>query len=132
MFKIGDLVNIKPECRNPGETNQVYRVVNVNDATKRCYIELAESNLPLNPQELVTFDMIEPAMRAFDIKIMSYGTQEPVIIEANLVDSGIDANGNAINPEDFMYFGDYRSYEDALQAHHDEAGDLHYRKQHDC
>lgn len=59
MFKIGDLVTIKPEFRNPGETNKIYTVMDVNEVTKRCWIALAESNLPLNPQELVAFYMID-------------------------------------------------------------------------
>ena len=58
MFRNDDLVKIKEAFQNPGETDLVYRVVNVNEATNRCYIELAESNLPLNPQELVSFDML--------------------------------------------------------------------------
>lgn len=58
MFYKGDIVTIKESFRNPGETNQLYRVVDVNSATKRCYIELANCNLSLSPQELVSFDMI--------------------------------------------------------------------------
>lgn len=58
MFCNDDLVKIKEQFRNPDETDLVYRVVNVNEATNRCYIELAESNLPLNPQELVSFEML--------------------------------------------------------------------------
>lgn len=59
MFNNGDLVRIKPEWTNPKETNKVYRIVDINDITKRCYIELADCNLPLSPQELVGLDMIE-------------------------------------------------------------------------
>lgn len=58
MFKNNDLVKIKEEFHNSGETNQLYRVVNVNEATKRCYIELADCKLPISPQELVSFDML--------------------------------------------------------------------------
>lgn len=58
MFKNNDLVKIKEEFHNSGETNQLYRVVNVNEATKRCYIEMADCQLPLSPQELVSFDML--------------------------------------------------------------------------
>lgn len=58
LFKNNDLVKIKDEFHNSGETVQLYRVVNVNEATRRCYIELADCQLPLSPQELVSFDML--------------------------------------------------------------------------
>ena len=61
MFKVGDIVRIKEEFRNPGETDLRYRVVDVNPVTERCYIELKDCNLPLSPQELVAFAMIEIA-----------------------------------------------------------------------
>ena len=62
MFKIGDRVVIKDEYLESNETKGlVFKVVDVNEITKRCYIEIADSDLPLNPQELVGFDMIEPA-----------------------------------------------------------------------
>ena len=62
MFKIGDTVVIKDEYLESNETKGlVFKVVDVNEITKRCYIEIADSDLPLNPQELVGFDMIEPA-----------------------------------------------------------------------
>ena len=62
MFKPGDRVVIKDEYLESKETKGlVFRVVDVNENTKRCYIEIADSDLPLNPQELVGFDMIEPA-----------------------------------------------------------------------
>ena len=59
MFSVGDIVRIKEEWRNPGETDCLYRIDNVNEITKRCYIELLDCNLPLAPQELVSFEMIE-------------------------------------------------------------------------
>ena len=60
MFKIGDMVKIKPEYLDSKETKDlIYRIVDINKVTKRCYIEIADSTLPLNPQELVGFDMIE-------------------------------------------------------------------------
>lgn len=62
MFKIGDRVVIKDEYLESKETKGlVFEVVDVNEITKRCYIEIADSDLPLNPQELVGFDMIELA-----------------------------------------------------------------------
>lgn len=61
MFNVGDIVKIKKDFQNPGETDRRYRVVNVNAVTERCYIELEECDLPLSPQELVSFAMIEIA-----------------------------------------------------------------------
>lgn len=62
MFKIGDKVKIKEEFLDSKEDgNKLYNIVDVNDITRRCYIELADSKLPLNPQELVGFEMIELA-----------------------------------------------------------------------
>lgn len=58
-FVIGDIVAIKPEWIDPNEaltTN--YLVVDVSYETKRCYIEPVECDLPIKPQELVSFDMI--------------------------------------------------------------------------
>jgi len=45
----------KPEV---GEENIIYKVVNYNDATNRCYIEPVNLNLPVPPQELVSIDDI--------------------------------------------------------------------------
>lgn len=59
MFKPGDLVTIKPEYRHPDETNMVYKIVNVNEGTQRCYITPAACTLPLAPQELVSFRVLE-------------------------------------------------------------------------
>jgi len=59
MFQQGDLVTIREEFRNPGETDMVFQVVSVNDVTQRCYITPATCNLPLCPQELVSFAMIK-------------------------------------------------------------------------
>lgn len=62
MFETGDLVTIKPEFLEKKETEGlIYKVVDVNTVTKRCYIEIADCNLPLSPQELVSFDMIQKA-----------------------------------------------------------------------
>lgn len=60
MFDIGDLVVIKDEYLDSSESKGiVFKIVDVNNITKRCYIEIADSDLPLNPQELVGFEMIE-------------------------------------------------------------------------
>ncbi len=58
-FVIGDIVTIKPEWLDSAEkAENEYMVVNVNYETKRCYIEPINSDLPIRPQELVSFDMI--------------------------------------------------------------------------
>ena len=59
QFETGDYVRIKPEFRNPCEGDELYVVTSINGNTRRCYIALAHSNLPLNPQELVSVDVIE-------------------------------------------------------------------------
>lgn len=61
IFKVGDLVRIRREWRGGNETDILYRVVSVNEATERCYIEPEFSSLPLKPQELVGFEMIKKA-----------------------------------------------------------------------
>ena len=61
-YRIGDIVRIKPEWLDKGESaDTLYIVADVNDATKRCYIEPLESPLALKPQNLVSFDMIQKA-----------------------------------------------------------------------
>lgn len=58
-FVIGDIVTIKPEWLDSAENAEnEYLVVDVNYETKRCYIEPINSDLPIRPQELVSFDMI--------------------------------------------------------------------------
>lgn len=59
IFKVGDLIRIRCEWRGGNETDILYRVVSVNEATERCYIEPEFSSLPLKPQELVGFEMIK-------------------------------------------------------------------------
>lgn len=65
MFKLGDKVRIKPEwCDQPEEAKTVHTVVNVNEYTKRCYIETPMpewTGLFKTIQQLVSFDMIEKA-----------------------------------------------------------------------
>lgn len=64
MFKTGDFVKIAPEwLNNQDEAELVYVVVNVNEATERCVIELVTTDLPLRPTELVAFAMIEKAYK---------------------------------------------------------------------
>ena len=57
---IGDIVKIKPEWLGPHETpGKLYRVVDANYETKRCYIEPLESTMFLKPQEPASFEMLE-------------------------------------------------------------------------
>lgn len=61
-FNLGDIVRIRPEWADrPEECSILYRVVNVNEATGRYYIEEVNSRLVLAPQELVAGYMIEKA-----------------------------------------------------------------------
>lgn len=57
MIDIEKLVKLK----NPeeGEENVVYKVVNFNEVTQRCYIEPTNLNFSIPPQELVSIDDIE-------------------------------------------------------------------------
>lgn len=58
-FVIGDIVTIMPEWLNSKETVVAeYVVVDVNYEMRRCYIEPLGCDLPIKPQELVSFDMI--------------------------------------------------------------------------
>ena len=58
-FVIGDVVEIKPEWIDSGESaGTEYIVVDVNYETKRCYIQPVKSDLPIAPQSLVSFEMI--------------------------------------------------------------------------
>lgn len=62
MFAVGDKVRIKPEwCDHPEGAEKVYTVVNVNDVTKRCYIEAEVPGFSFPLQSLVAFYMIEHA-----------------------------------------------------------------------
>lgn len=60
-FKLGDIVRIRDEWKDSPAENYTYRVVNVNECTKRYYIECLD--LPgfekIHPQELVSEEMIE-------------------------------------------------------------------------
>lgn len=58
-FVIGDIVTIKPEWLDSGESADAeFMVVEVNYETKRCYIEPVECDLQLKPQNLVSFEML--------------------------------------------------------------------------
>lgn len=61
IFKAGDLVRIRPEWRDGKEKDILYRIADVNESTGRCYIEPEFSDLPIPPQELVSFEMIRKA-----------------------------------------------------------------------
>lgn len=58
-FVIGDIVTIKPEWMDAGEsTGAEFIVIDVNYETKRCYIQPVKSALAIAPQSLVSFEMI--------------------------------------------------------------------------
>jgi len=58
-LKVGDKVKLKKEyINNPKEEEIEYIIVNINNKTKRAYIE-AQVNKTLKPQELVGLEMIE-------------------------------------------------------------------------
>lgn len=60
FFKVGDIVRIATEwCNSEKEAESVFEVIDVNEVTERCVIELKNTNLPLAPTEVVTFSMIE-------------------------------------------------------------------------
>lgn len=50
--------NVKLKNPEPGEEDIIYRVVNYNEMTKRCYIEPINLSIPLPPQELISIDDI--------------------------------------------------------------------------
>lgn len=56
-------MRIKSEYRDVGEKDILYRIVDVNEATNRCYIEPEFSELSISPQELVDFEMIQATIR---------------------------------------------------------------------
>ncbi len=49
------------KLRNPeeGEENLIFKIVNYNEGTRRCYIEPVNSALSIPPQELVSIDDVE-------------------------------------------------------------------------
>ena len=63
-------------------------------------------------------------MKSYDIKIQSYGTLGPEIVESSLVDAA-ERGENYLNPEEFMHWGEFESLEDALQAYNNEAAELY-------
>lgn len=50
---------IKLKFPEVGEENVIYKVVNYNELTKRCYIEPINLNLPIPSQELISINEIE-------------------------------------------------------------------------
>lgn len=92
MFKNGDIVRIKREHRSSAEKDLLYRIVNVNNATGRCYIELAESKLPLSPQELVSFEMLD-LVRAVPVRV-SYNDQRVLTDEDGVEYTGLSCVGH--------------------------------------
>ena len=50
---------VKLKFPEVGEENVIYKVVNYNELTKRCYIEPINLNFSIPPQELVSVNDIE-------------------------------------------------------------------------
>ena len=50
---------VKLKQPEQGEEKIIYKVVNYNEETQRCYIEPTNLDLPIPPQELVSVDDIE-------------------------------------------------------------------------
>ena len=59
IYKIDTTKPVK--LRNPeeGEENLIFKIVNYNKGTRRCYIEPINSNLSIPPQELVSIDDVK-------------------------------------------------------------------------
>ena len=49
------------KLKNPekGEETIIFKIVNYNEVTRRCYIEPTNLNLNIPPQELVSIDDVE-------------------------------------------------------------------------
>lgn len=60
MFKKGDIVRIRDEWRAPNETDRPYVIIGVISDRKQCYITAQHCDMVIHPQQLVSFDMIEP------------------------------------------------------------------------
>lgn len=70
-FVIGDIVTIAPEWIDSKEkADAEYMVVDVNYETKRCYIEPVDCDLPIKPQEMVSFDMITLVRESEAVKMI--------------------------------------------------------------
>ena len=50
---------VKLKYPEKGEETIIFRIVNYNKVTRRCYIEATNLNLSIPPQELVSIDDIE-------------------------------------------------------------------------
>lgn len=70
-------------------------------------------------------------MKSFDIRIETYGTKAPDIVESSVVDAA-EQGKNYLNPAEFMYLGDFDDINAAFQHHANVAADDAYCKQHDC
>lgn len=58
--KVGEIVYIKEEWLADYEPrDDRYVIVNVNEVSRRCYIECIDSKMALKPQNLVAFSMID-------------------------------------------------------------------------
>lgn len=66
-------------------------------------------------------------MKSYSIRISTYGSDTPELIETSKLETK-----SYLNPDDFMYFGEYDNCDSALDAYAKEKGDSDYCKSHDC
>ena len=70
-------------------------------------------------------------MISFDIRIATYGTKTPDIVLSSVIDAA-ERGENYLNPDEYMYFGDFESIEAATQHHSNVAADAAFCEAHDC
>lgn len=66
-------------------------------------------------------------MKHFSIRISTYGTDAPELIETEKLEQK-----SYLNPDDFMYFGEYENAKKAHDAYWNEKGENDFCKSHDC
>lgn len=124
MFSVGDKVRIKPEwCDHPEGAEKEYTVVNVNDVTKRCYIEAEVPGFSFPLQSLVAFYMIEHVKKGLDkTDILEYANEQ------GSKQAGADLL-LLLGPD--AYEGSAEEYDELMRSlteHAEEAGTKVYRK----
>lgn len=70
-------------------------------------------------------------MISFDIRIETYGTKMPDIVPSSVIDAA-ERGENYLNPDEYMYFGDFENIEAAMQQHANFAADEAFCEAHDC
>lgn len=66
-------------------------------------------------------------MTHYSIKIDTYGTESPEIVETLKLGSS-----SYLVPADYMYHGEFENSDKALDAYAQEKGESDYCKSHDC